>query len=295
MEDLLYVIVLNYNGYNDTAECIESVLQNTYQSYKILIVDNASSDGSINKLQEKFPEISVLEMEENIGYAGANNKGIEWAIKRGAEYICLLNNDTKIEKNCLQILIDKIKNNKYTLVGPTTLFWSTNLIHTTGLKFNFYRGEAKLLNYKQEAASMQEGSISCDYLEGTCLMFTKKLIEKVGYFSEDYFLYYEETDWCCRIKKMGLPIFCIPQALLWHKGSASVKKVSGLKQYFDIRNRIIFEKRNAAAGARLCFYVYFTLQICWWLLTGRCNKSLFRAVRDGLTERMSQEILNLVK
>lgn len=295
MKDLLYVIILNYNGYDDTTECIKSVLQSTYHPLEILIVDNASADESVSKLHERFPEISLLKMKQNLGYAGANNRGIEWSLENGTEYICLLNNDIKVEKDCFSILVEKIKKKKYALVGPATLFWDDGLVHTTGLKFNFYKGEAELLNFKKEVEDIQEENINCDYLEGTCLVFSKELFKKAGYLSEDYFLYYEETDWCCRIKRMGMSVLCIPKAKLWHKGSASVKKVTGLKQYFDIRNRIMFEKRNAFAGAKIIFYMYFSIQIFWWLLTGRCKVASLKAVKDGVMERISQDILNLVK
>lgn len=282
MDKLLYVIILNYEGCEDTLFLIESVKKSTYSNYKILVVDNGSKEKSKYKIKKSFPEVEFIQLERNLGYAGGNNVGISYALGQKAEFICLLNNDTEVAPDTFEKLISQMHDQDIGIIGPSTLFWNSNKIHSTGLKFNFYKGTGKLLNYNKQLCDVLPYKIECDYLEGTCLLFHISLISIVGYIPEYYFLYYEENEWCCNIRKRGLKVICFPQASVWHKGSASTNKISGLKMYFEDRNRFLFEKRNAPKNARMFFYVYFCLQLSYRLFTGKRNKSSLLAVKDGL-------------
>lgn len=286
-EGLLYIIILNYNGWDETVQCIESVRKIKYTDYKILVIDNASDEVPAHNMRPE--EIEYIRLNQNLGYAGGNNIGIEYAIRKGAAYICLMNNDIVVESNIFNQLIPQLDQPDTGVVGPATLFWKSDLIHSTGLKINFYTGTAKILNYKKKVKDIKESNIDCDYLEGTCLVFKASLIEQIGYLPEEYFLYFEETEWCCRIKREGLRVVCVPLANIWHKGSSSVNKISGLKCYFEDRNRILFEKRNAPAGAKIFFSFYFMVQFFYRIIRGKRNIRAFRAIMDGLSGRIDKK------
>lgn len=281
MEKAVYVIILNYNGYEDTIKCIQSVKKSTYQKLRIIVIDNGSKDFSENRIKEVFPDIYIIQTGKNAGFAGGNNIGIRYALQEGADYICLLNNDVLVAEDMISILVKVLKENERRIVGPATMIWREEIIHSTGLKINFSKGTARLINLKENYERVEKCPIYCDYLEGTCLMFAPNLIQEVGLIPEEYFLYYEETEWCCKAKKRRYDIVCIPQAKLWHKGSASVNKITGLKLYFEDRNRVLFERRNAPLIKRLLFYLYFFIQLIYRILSHQRDVRAFRAVLDG--------------
>lgn len=263
---LLYVIILNYNGGEDTIRCIESVRKSNYNRFKILVVDNGSEDASHFLLGKMFTDIEILQSGKNLGYAGGNNIGIEYALKRGAEYICLLNNDVVIAQDMLSILVENLQEDDKKVVGPAILFWNEERVYSTGAIINFWKGTAKFINFEQSYRDIEKKPISCDYLEGTCLMFSERTLREVGMMPEEYFMYFEETEWCCKAKKKGYDVVCIPLAKLWHKGSASVNKIEGFKAYYENRNRVLFEKRNAPTIQKIFFYHYLVLQTIYRII-----------------------------
>lgn len=292
MEELLYVIILNYNETEETLRCIQCVKETDYVNFKILIVDNNSQDNLEIKIKERFPDVEFIQTGKNLGYAGGNNIGIKYAIEHNAEYICLLNNDIDISPDCFNELIYALGNPKVGISGPAILFWDSDVIHSTGLNICFYKGSAKAINYNKLKNMVYEHIVECDYLEGACLMFNSKLIYKIGYFPEVYFLYFEETEWCVKAKKANYKVVCVPKAIVHHKGSESVDKITGLKMYFQDRNRILFERRNAKLYQKLVFFFYIFLQTSYRLLTGKRSVQVLGAIRDGMSGRIDENYYN---
>lgn len=277
MTPLVYVIILNYNGFDDTKNCIESVKKSSYPRIKIVVVDNASSDDSAVKLRESFSDCIVLQTESNLGYAGGNNVGIKYALEQGADYICILNNDTLIAENTIEILMNKIISTRNCIVGPATLFWNKEIVHSAGVDINFWKGTSKIHYYGEDVSTISNIEVVCDYLEGTCLLFSTKDFEKIGLLPEIYFMYFEETEWCYRAKQNGIRIVCITNAKLWHKGSASTNKISGMKQKLEDRNRIVFVQRNASNIQKIIFYIYIWTQVVFRLIL---KKREFDVIKD---------------
>lgn len=281
MNPLIYVIILNYNGYEDTRKCVESVLKSTYSNLKVLIVDNASTDHSEEKLRSDFSECIVLQTGSNLGYAGGNNAGIKYALDNKAEVICILNNDTIVANDMIETLADYLFRYPGSIVGPSTLFWNTDIIHSAGVNIDFWRGHSKIFHYEEKVEKIEDNLIPCDYLEGTCLMFQTKDIDTIGLLPEIYFMYFEETEWCYRAKKKGIDIICIPKAKLWHKGSASSNKISGMKQRLEDRNRIIFEQRNANIVQKTFFFFYVWVQLFFRIIAKKRDSVTIRTYIEG--------------
>lgn len=139
---LVYVIILNYNGYADTINCIDSVQKSSYQRIKILVVDNGSCDDSIRWIAEKFPDLEILCTGQNLGFAKGNNIGIQRALEDGADYICILNNDVIVAEDMIELLAANLYQNEKKIVGPATLMWDSEILHSDGLKINFYTGSS---------------------------------------------------------------------------------------------------------------------------------------------------------
>lgn len=286
MNPLVGIVILNYKNYSDTFSCIESVLKINYDSYFIVVVDNKSEDGSAERLQQDFHNkatVHFLLLDKNDGYATGNNRGIELALANGAEYICILNNDTVVNADFLNYMIDfMMKNKEYGIVSPLICDYNnSSLVQSAGAYINLKTGKQKLLLYKENISSVKQGSVlyQPDYLGGACLLVRKNIFEKIGYIPEYYFLFYEETDWCFHARKKGFRLACITDSRIYHKGSATINKEKGLSQYYLTRNSVLFERKYATPW-QYVFFIGYTLmaELYSRLIRGRsrCNmRALF--------------------
>lgn len=269
MNPTLYVIILNYNGCQDTLDCVESVLACDYTDLVTVVVDNASTDNSYGVLSKKLPrEVVLLHSEKNIGYAGGNNIGIRYAQEQGADYICVLNNDTVVLPDAFSKCVSYLEENPQAgFVGPVILEYDKkDTVQSTGGNIYIKKGEVTLNNNGQHIDQLPE-QLPCDYIGGACILLRTSLLEQVGYIPEAYFLFFEETEWCYKAKQAGLRNFCIPGAYVRHKGSVSIDAIDGLHAYLMERNRVAFVRRNI--GSRIGFIAYLAYQFL---------KTLYRAV-----------------
>lgn len=282
-------VILNYNNSQDTVECIESVQKIDYKNFEIILIDNDSTDDSVDILSSKFPEITLIQTGINLGYAGGNNVGIKKAIDSKADYICVLNNDVVVDTNFLTILIDSIKKNPdIGIIGPRICEYSQpTIIQSTGATINLNRGTLDIINGNCEDSSIPFSLLDCDYIGGACMLFSKDLIANIGYIPEDYFLFYEETEWCLKAKKLGYRVVCNTESKVIHKGSASIGKVSGLAEYYLYRNRVYFIKKNASVKNKLIFYPYLILTTFYKVLLKKQNKKSIKFYLDGFCEKDS--------
>ena len=281
--DLVAIVILNYKGLEDTIECVESIKKITYKDFFCVIVDNHSEDGSYENLLKRFPEHVVIGSDKNSGYANGNNLGIKYAIQEGAEYVCILNNDTIVEPNFLTILVEQMKkDNTIGIAGPKICeYFQPEIVQSTGAMINLYMGKTPSLNARMEERKVSDQIIKCDYVGGACLMIKCEMIEKVGLIPECYFLFFEETEWCLRAKKNNYQVVCVPRAKIFHKGSAAIKKISGLSEYYFYRNQVVFEKRNASKIQFITFCIYLLLHLPGKIIFGKNRSIKFKAVIDG--------------
>ncbi len=247
MKKTIYAIILNYNNAKETNECIDSF--NTIEDFdiKLIVVDNASEENCVNEVKKhigSFTNIKLIETGANLGYAGGNNVGLHYAIDQGAEYIAIVNNDVVVNRDsfneCVKIL-DADSNVAF--VGPAILEYGSNVIQYTGGTVDFDRLTSPHMNSKMKYQK-EDRQISCDYVGGACMMFKREIINEIGYIPEEYFLFWEETEWCYKAKKIGKKCICTLNGAINHKGSVSIKKIRGLEAYYMERNRVLFSLRN---------------------------------------------------
>jgi len=257
---LVAIIILNWNGKEDTIKCLESMHAVTYANYDIMIVDNGSTDGSVVCLRERYPEIDIIENTENLGFAGGNNVGITKAMDRSADYVLLLNNDVVVDLEFLQELVDVAESDQEVgFVGPKIYYESykgkRDVIEFAGARLNIRRGDSHHIGQNEADVGQHDKIREVDYITGACLLVKKEVIRKIGLIDPVYFMYWEDADWQIRGKKMGYKSVYVPASKVWHKISAA----SGgeTKAYFLTRNRFLFMKKNFSRSAYLSFLIYF--------------------------------------
>ena len=253
------IIILNWNGLEDTVECLESLRRTTYPSYKIAVVDNGSKGNDASILEKKYGKVvEVIRSKTNRGFAGGCNIGIKWAFKTDATHILLLNNDTTVDRRFLAELVEAAKSDpKIGIVGPKIYYYDDrHRIATAGGTINFWTGNAPLIGRETIDNGEFEDVKQVDYVSGCALLIKREAIEKIGIFDEEYFAFYEETDLCTRARRSGYEVVVAPKSVLWHKVSRSDKS-GEISWYFMTRNRFLFMKKNATGIHFLFFVLYF--------------------------------------
>lgn len=289
----LGVIILNYNNFDDTVECVDRIVGSDL--IEIVIVDNASPDGSGKLLKQKYLQyecVTYIQVGDNRGYAAGNNIGIRYAAEKlDVDYICVLNNDTLPDVKLFESLCAYLDSNPQCgIAGPVILDDCPEArIQSAGAIIDLRRGSVSPL-HQGEQYTPKAGGETCAYISGACLMIRKDDLGTLGYMPECYFLYFEETEWCLRAARRGLESHCVWNCSAVHKGSASASKREGLSAYLMIRNRALFEKRNASMFECTYFVARTTLRAFIRILLGQKEGlSMLGAMIDGLTGRTRRE------
>ncbi|WP_297634869.1 glycosyltransferase family 2 protein [uncultured Clostridium sp.] len=258
-EPLVYIILVNYNGFEDTKECIASLKKIDYKNYKIILVDNAS----VEKANLNFDGVITIKSKVNLGFAGGNNLGVKKALKDKADYILLLNNDTTVEKDFLSELVKTaMKDNKIGVVGgKINYFDEKDKIWYAGGKVNSFTARTRHIGVNEIDKGEYDKESETEYVTGCMMLVPAKVIEDVGMMEEDYFLYYEETDWNMKIKNGGYKIVYNPKAKIYHKISSSTQKISDIVSYYYDRNSYYFIMRNFGTKNKMFMFCYMRTRL----------------------------------
>jgi hypothetical protein len=246
---LVYIIIANWNGLDDTVECLESLKKITYPNYKVVVIDNGSKDKQAESIKRKFPYVHLIKNSKNTGFVVANNQGIEYAQKNKADYYLLLNNDTVVKPNFLTVLVNKAeKDAKIGLLSPKILYYKSNKIWSMGGTVSYPTGISIMIGKGKDSNRYQK-IIEPDFLTGCAMLIKKEVVNKIGLLDPTYFAYYEDTDYSYRTRSAGYKVQTIPQSVIWHKKSASAgikgsNKMTPFQAYFIGRNAVIFAKKN---------------------------------------------------
>ena len=242
MNATVFILILNWNGWQDTVECIESCQKLNYSDFRIVVVDNGSNDDSVAELRKHFPQLTLIETGKNLGFAGGNNVGIQYALDHGAEYVWLLNNDTIIDPEALAELLKVAESeSSIGMVGSKILQYSEpDIIDFAEGRINFRTGVARHIGRGEKDIGQYDQSSETDYITGCSLFVKQEVFEKVGLMPEEYFLYYEETDWCLQARGQGYRICVSPHSKVFHKVHSSTQKTLGAFLYYITRNRLFF-------------------------------------------------------
>ncbi|MBU3191210.1 glycosyltransferase family 2 protein [Clostridium bowmanii] len=284
LEPLIYIILLNYNGYKDTIECVRSIEKINYENYKLVIVDNNSKDGSEEIFKKKLQKYKIIQTNCNKGFAGGNNIGIKYAVYEGAQYVLLLNNDTLVEAEFLTNLMDEtLKEEDKPGISIGKIYYNSGIkkIWYAGGGINYLKGESFQIGCGETDDGKYDRKKNVDFATGCMMLINKEVIEKVGYLSEDYFLYYEDTDYCMKVSKAGYKILYCPKSVIYHKVSASTVALSEIYQFYMCRNRYLFIKRNFKDKYRVIATIYTNIYMVHCIFNGRYNfKNVIKAIKS---------------
>lgn len=286
------IILVNYRGARDTLECLDSLTRLTYPERDVIVVDQNSGDGSAALIREQHPWAHLIENPVNDGFTGGNNAGMRLALARGADYLLLLNNDTVVDPGFLEPLVALAESDaRIGVVGPQILYHGDpEIIWSSGGAVN-WRGHSRLLHEGEPDAPGGEPR-EADFVTGCALMIKRAVLEKVGLLDERYFIYYEETDLCARVRAAGYRVLCEPRARIWHKVSRTFGQDSEFTLYYMRRNVLLYLGRHGqwkplGSLAALCDSLRLAAV---WTLQGkhRRRQILLRAVSDYLRGRLGK-------
>jgi len=252
------IITVNFNQAEVTEEFLNSVqIHNSHQPIEIIVVDNGSVNDPTKRWNEQYETIRFIRSEQNLGFAGGNNLALKVAT---GDYLFLVNNDTEFSPGLIENLVAILDSNpKIGAISPMILYFDKpDMIQYagfTGMNMNTGRNYC-IGQMEQDLGQYDDATGTTGFVHGAAMMIRKEAITKAGPMPELFFLYYEEMDWCEKIKKAGFEIWIEPKARIYHKESISVGKNSLLKEYFMCRNRILFIRRNAPWFSSIIFYFH---------------------------------------
>ena len=291
------IILLNWNNSDYTVECIKSLFDITYLNKKIIVVDNASTDKSIDNLKQYLPKINIITNEKNLGFTGGNNVGIKMALNEKFDFIMLLNNDTIVDKAFLEPLLSSFEFDT-AAVQPLILnyhnketIWNCggHINKTFGI-FSTYGKNKSIKSFKNKEEKFTE------WISGCCFMIRSSAVNEVGLLDDEFFVYFEDVDWSLRLRSKDYKLKIIHKIIIYHHEGVSWKNknrsfegtISPYTHYLNIRNHILILKKHLKLFNPIGVFLYQLVKISsyliYFLIRFRFNK--FKMVLRGFVHAM---------
>ncbi len=254
--DAIFLIILNWNGKKDTIQCLQSLQRVKYPKLTVVVVDNGSTDDSLQEIKSSFPTVALIENKKNLGFAEGNNVGIRYALEHGADGVCLLNNDTVVDPLFIDAFAAAASQHpKAGIFGAKIYLFDKrdHLDHLGGI-WNPRRAAFDFVGLQALDDPHLYGKVqSLDYVCGAAFFVKREVFTTIGLLEPSFFLIWEEADFCSRARSAGYEILSIPDAKIWHKGSASfIHKPHST--YFWWRNRLLWIERNCSQKEKTTLY-----------------------------------------
>jgi GT2 family glycosyltransferase len=291
---LVISVILNTNHKDDTLECLESLKNNSYPNQKVIVLDNHSTDGSTTAVREAYPDVHIVELDENLGYAGNNNVGIQAAMDQGADWIFVLNEDVILDSECIMKLMEGVeKDSRVGIAGPLVYHYDEpNVIQSAGGALGKY-WESIHIGQNELDRGQFNMTRPVDWISGCAILVRRTAIEQAGLLDKNYFIYWEETEWCIRASKAGWLIYHVPQAKLWHKGVQRNYQPKPYVTYYVTRNRLFtLVKHHAPLMVWfVAFLQIFRTLLSWsikpkWRSLRKHRNAMWKGLVDFLQHRL---------
>jgi len=266
-------LILNWNLWELTVECIESLEASDYRHLEILVVDNGSINDSVERIREhknivrtrggaaaQLP-FRILRSAENLGYSGGNNLGLRRILSENrADYVLLLNNDVVLAPDAIRILVrNAMAHPEFALIGPKLLFFDKpTIVQCRGAKLSRPFVEMESLGFGETDRPDPEGAVPVDAVYGACLLVKASCLRTIGGLDETFRFYGEDIEWCLRASRMGFLVGCVPSAKVWHRSEASTRYLGKERRYHNGRGRAILLKKYVSPGIGI-------LSVIMWL------------------------------
>jgi len=299
------VVILTWNGKRDILHCLSTLPRVRYSNWSATVVDNASTDGTLEAIREAYPQQRVLVMEKNLGFCGGNNRGLEDAIARGADYVLLLNNDTELHPELLAELVRVAREDpRIGAVGAKNIqmadhsrVWGAYGCLTYGYSL------VKLVGLNEPDGPEFTCVKDVDWVIGNGLMMSRAAIESVGGLDENFFGYHEDVDWCERARRAGFRVRYNGHAVIYHRGFGASDPDARMPfpvLYFLGRNAYVFARKHATARQLAGFLCSFAAYMAWHTVKAVLTRDrvkpwlwILRGFGDGVRGRLPLERLGL--
>jgi GT2 family glycosyltransferase len=301
------IVLVNLNSYDDTSLCLRSLAQMTYPNAEVIVVDNGSRDHSGVRLQHEFPTAIHIRSDENLGFTGGNNIGIQHAMQSGCDHVLLLNNDTIVTPDFLQPLAGRLESDPTIAATSGKIYYApqsrggeNNVIWYAGCFRKWHMGYHHYGVEEHDTGQYDTARI-IPYASGCLMLMRGDVIREIGPLSEEYFIYWEEADWCHRARNAGYICMYEPKSIIYHNfKSAALGHETPFHMYMQYRNAFIYAKRHYHGLERLRYWLFYPLYIANRILLDlrakniRAAKAILWGVRDyfrgyrgkqGLAER----------
>jgi GT2 family glycosyltransferase len=275
------VVVLNWNSHEMTAECIRSLLAMDGAERKILVVDNGSTDGSVELLPQEFPQITVLPQGRNLGFAAGCNVGMRHALAAGAVYVLLVNNDTIVDRCLLQALLDEAERHpEAAMISPKIYYYdSPDRLWWVGGTFSHRTGIPKHLDLRKRDIGQHNVARNIDWATGCVLLIRVRALHDAGLFDEQFFGHVEDVDLSLRVRAAGYSIRYAPLAKVWHKEGVDYRKNAGehARVFTGSRNLLWLMHKHATRYQWLTFLPNFVVRHVLALVLYSVRRGDFRS------------------
>lgn len=288
------VIIPNWNLRIELVDCLNSLLRSTYKGLVTIVVDNGSTDDSVEVVKDNFPDVQIIKSNKNLGFAGGVNLGIRKGLKLGAKYFLVLNNDTVVPPETIGELFSVMElHPELGIIAPKVLYYDNpSITFSLGDKVYPYMPLPIPVGKMKIDKDNNEQIMVFDYLFGCALLIRKDVIEKIGLFDTSYFMFYEDADYCRRAREAGYLLARIANARILHKGSVSVKKEKPMMTFYRARNRLRFFRRYRHGIHPIITFMALSIGSLWRVirmaLSGNLSsiKPYVRGVISGLFENL---------
>ena len=287
------IIILNYKNSKDTIECVESLEKINYKNFNIIIVDNDSKDDSVEILRNHFKDKHIiLNSGKNGGFAYGNNIGIKYALENGADYVLLINNDTIVEDDFLNVLVETAEKDKGVAIATGLImnYYDKSKIWYNGGEIDWNKFYGYHLNERENFNVISEEK-EITFATGCLMLIRKDIFKNIGFLSEEYFMYYEDVDFCAKVQNKGYKIVYNSNSKIYHKVSASSgEEESPFAIEWNTRNRLRFYRKykKISKGKMKIMFPYFfystrILKGAKYLVHGRLDKVI--SMKNGLINK----------
>ena len=286
MNPKVIILVLNWNRKDLTMACVESLASLNYDHYEIVVLDNFSDDGSEQAIREKFPSVTVIQNGANLGYAEGNNRGMRWALAHGADYVFILNNDTKVDRECLSNLVKVAETDRELgILGPRPFSY---LESEKPLKYTYALNQENFVancTPKEDESACDCGSYRLvDWVQGDAFFVRRKVFETIGFFDPKYFFGFEEIDFCCTARKAGFKLGVVKLGKFWRMDGGTLPRQSPLRARYVARNELLLIWKHAKGVKKLSATFYFLKRKKWEIEDERLPLENIMAILRGVLD-----------
>ncbi|PJB59005.1 MAG: dTDP-Rha--alpha-D-GlcNAc-pyrophosphate polyprenol alpha-3-L-rhamnosyltransferase [Bacteroidetes bacterium CG_4_9_14_3_um_filter_41_19] len=294
---LVSIITVNFNQSEVTCALIASLNKITYPNFEVIVVDNNSTEDDPDIIKQRFPNIVFIKNPINYGFAAGNNFGL---MRAKGDYVMLLNNDIEVPAGFIEPLVDKLENNQgIGAVSPKIKFYyQPDTLQFAGFTpFNPVTMRNAAIGYWEKDKGQYDQDRETPFTHGAAMMVPMRVVREIGLMSYIFFLYYEEADWCARIRKAGYKMFYVHNSYVLHKESVSTGRLSVMKIYYQNRNRLVYLRRNIH-GKEFIYALFYQLLIAIpknafkFLIKGKLQLFLayYQAIGWNIKNAFSSEI-----